>query len=206
VTNESLEPLALGPDVVQMLLPHRRPFLMVDSVEAFGVGPRPALRAARCISANEPVFEGHFPGLSLWPGVYTIEGLGQTCNILVVLLVIRDGLRAAGHDPAIAGRALIEVERSCRLQPHDTTLTEPFLSALRSRRSLWNIGMSAAVNVKLQRPVFAGQRLTYEVERTHVLEGLARFDVSATVDGQVVASGTMTGAVEVMAPMGKGEA
>ena len=74
--------LALGADVVQMLLPHRRPFLLVDAIDAIVLGPRPMLCAHKMVSANEPVFEGHFPGLSLWPGVYTIEGLGQTTNLL----------------------------------------------------------------------------------------------------------------------------
>ncbi|MEZ4309206.1 MAG: hypothetical protein R3F14_14310 [Polyangiaceae bacterium] len=33
---KKLTPLHLGPDVVGRLLPHRRPFMMVDSIEAYG--------------------------------------------------------------------------------------------------------------------------------------------------------------------------
>ena len=50
--------LALGADVVQMLLPHRRPFLLVDGIDAIVLSPRPMLRAHKMVSANEPVFEG----------------------------------------------------------------------------------------------------------------------------------------------------
>ena len=54
--NHKLAPLSLGPDVVTRLLPHRRPFLMVDSIEGYSRAPRPTLSAARMVSANEPVF------------------------------------------------------------------------------------------------------------------------------------------------------
>src|SRR5262249_30324140 len=77
--------LSLGPDTIQRLPPHGRPFLMVDTVEGYERAPHPTLLAARHVSANEPVFEGHFPGLHLWPGVYTIEGLGQSANLLLVI-------------------------------------------------------------------------------------------------------------------------
>ena len=78
--------LSLGADAVMMLLPHRRPFLFLDGVEAFERAPRPTLTGHKQVSVNEPVFEGHFPGLSLWPGVYTIEGMGQCVNALLVVL------------------------------------------------------------------------------------------------------------------------
>ena len=97
--NHKLAPLSLGPDVVTRLLPHRRPFLMVDSIEGYARGPRPTLRAARMVSANEPVFEGHFPGLHLWPGIYTIEGMGQTCNLLRIVLELQGAWEREGRDP-----------------------------------------------------------------------------------------------------------
>src|SRR5690606_32068568 len=92
----SWTPLKPGADTVQMLLPHRRPFLLVDGTLAVALGPRPALRAFKNVSANEPVFDGHFPGLSLWPGVYTIEGLGQTTNLLDVTVALAQAFERHG--------------------------------------------------------------------------------------------------------------
>ena len=91
--------LELGPDVVQRLIPHRRPLLMVDRIEVFEDGDQPTLFASRYISSNEPVFDGHFPGLHLWPGVYTIEGLLQASNLLHILWVARQEVRARGGAP-----------------------------------------------------------------------------------------------------------
>ena len=65
---------------IERLIPHRRPLIMVDRVRGFELGERPTLWASRNISSNEPVFDGHFPGLHLWPGIYTQEGLGQSAR------------------------------------------------------------------------------------------------------------------------------
>jgi len=49
--------------------------------------------------------------------------------------------------------------------------------------------------VKLLAPVFAGSELRYLAVLTHQVDTLARFDVTADVDGQPVARGTLTGAL-----------
>ena len=89
-------PLKLGADGVQRLLPHRRPFLFVDAIDAIAIGARPSLRARKLVSSNEPVFDGHFPGHALWPGVYTIEGLGQATNLLNLLIAMAEGFAERG--------------------------------------------------------------------------------------------------------------
>jgi 3-hydroxyacyl-[acyl-carrier-protein] dehydratase len=192
-----LEPLRLGADVIHLLIPHRRPLLLVDGVEAFRGGPRPALRATRLVSINEPVFDGHFPGLHLWPGIYTIEGLGQTCNLLIVLLGLQEGYAREGGDSTLVLRALENLDRGFRFAGHDPAMSDALLAQLRGRSRTWNMGMSAAVQIKLHKPVFAGQRLSYEVERTHVHDQIVRFEVRALVEEQVVASGTLTSSLAI---------
>jgi 3-hydroxyacyl-[acyl-carrier-protein] dehydratase len=71
----------LGPEIVQRLLPHRPPLLLVDAVTQFAVDP-PSLTATKHIAATEAVFAGHFPGRAIWPGAYTIEGLAQACALV----------------------------------------------------------------------------------------------------------------------------
>ena len=79
------KPLVLDAEAVRRVLPHRAPLLLVDGVEAIASGP-PALKAFKQIDASEPVLAGHFPGRPIWPGVYCIEGLAQTCALLGALL------------------------------------------------------------------------------------------------------------------------
>lgn len=194
--------LRLGSDVIEKLIPHRRPFCMVDGVVGFERKPRPALSAHRHISANEPVFEGHFPGLALWPGVYTIEGMGQTTNLLFVIDGIVREFEKRGATEADALEGLRNLERGFRFAPGFVAeRAQELLGHLREGSAIARGGMAAAVDVKLLRPVFAGQRIDYHVVLTHTVESLARCEVSAEVDGQLVAKGTMSGTLGIQLPM-----
>lgn len=67
--------LPLGIEEIQEILPHRYPFLLVDKVTNYqdGVG----VEGLKLVSANEPFFEGHFPGRPIMPGVLILEALAQ---------------------------------------------------------------------------------------------------------------------------------
>lgn len=189
--------ILFGPDVIRHLLPHRRPFLMVDTITAYERGEQPVLCASRYISSNEGIFEGHFPGMQLWPGVYTIEGLGQCGNLLQVIWTMQKICEERGIEPEMVISALQNMQRGFEMKPgYRPELSAPVIEAMKSNENYpamaSRIGMTAAVDIKLLQPVFAGQRLDYRVVQTHLLERLVRFDVSAHVEGQIVARGTMT--------------
>lgn len=57
------------------IIPHRYPFLMIDTIEELEPGVR-AL-GKKCVSMNEPYFQGHFPGNPVMPGVLIMEALAQ---------------------------------------------------------------------------------------------------------------------------------
>lgn len=194
--------LILGPDTIERLIPHRAPFAMVDGVVGYERKPRPALRAHRHVSANEPVFAGHFPGLHLWPGVYTIEGMGQTSNLLFVIDGIVRELEKRGATEADALEALRNLERGFRFgKGYDPDRARALLSQLAEAPETARGGMAAAVDVKLLRPVFAGQRIEYTATLTHTVESIARCEVSAEVDGQLVAKGSMSGTLGIEIPV-----
>ncbi len=65
------------------LLPHRYPFLLIDSVLTFDKGAR--VVALKNITANEPFFPGHFPGRPIMPGVLIVEAMAQAGVVLYTL-------------------------------------------------------------------------------------------------------------------------
>lgn len=64
------------------ILPHRHPFLLIDTVEELESGVRAV--AKKAVSFNEPYFAGHFPGNPVMPGVLIIEALAQTGAVAIL--------------------------------------------------------------------------------------------------------------------------
>ncbi len=68
---------------IQKILPHRYPFLLVDRVTQMTKGE--SIVAYKNVSISEPVFQGHFPGHPIYPGVMILEGMAQAGGILSFL-------------------------------------------------------------------------------------------------------------------------
>ncbi|MBV2360851.1 3-hydroxyacyl-ACP dehydratase FabZ [Thalassococcus sp. CAU 1522] len=67
--------------MIQRILPHRYPFLLVDRVEEID-GTSSAL-GIKNVTMNEPHFQGHFPGTPIMPGVTIVEAMAQTAAVMV---------------------------------------------------------------------------------------------------------------------------
>lgn len=67
---------------IQKILPHRYPFLLVDRVT--DMVENESLVGYKNVSISEPVFEGHFPGHPIYPGVMILEGMAQAGGILAL--------------------------------------------------------------------------------------------------------------------------
>lgn len=185
--------LRLGSNVVELLLPQSRPFLMVDFVDSFHADPAPTLYAGRHISANESFFDGHFPGMHIWPGTLTIEGMGQTSALLMAILMMRRAAEAEGRDAEIALSGLRNLDMGYRMHPgHRKHDAAELLQRMRAEPPWLAIG--ASIEVKFLRPVFAGQRLDYRSRLTAEVGNMMRFAVEAVVDGTPVAQGALSGA------------
>jgi 3-hydroxyacyl-[acyl-carrier-protein] dehydratase len=79
-----------GRDVIEQIIPHREPFLLVDEVLELEPGSR--VLARREIRSDDWWFPGHFPERPVMPGVLTIEAIAQAGAVAVLA------------DPANAGK------------------------------------------------------------------------------------------------------
>lgn len=62
------------------ILPHRYPFLLIDRVTDLKIGE--SLTAYKNVTYGEQIFQGHFPGHPIYPGVMIIEGMAQAGGVL----------------------------------------------------------------------------------------------------------------------------
>ena len=74
--------MELNIDQIEALLPHRYPFLLVDKITECIPGQR--ARGIKCVTANEPFFQGHFPEEPVMPGVLQVEAMAQAAGVLVL--------------------------------------------------------------------------------------------------------------------------
>lgn len=92
----------LNIDQIRRFLPHRQPFLLIDRVlevhptgdvndANFGnqnVGTK--VVALKNVSFNEPCFQGHFPDMSILPGVLIVEAMAQATSFSLYPYLVKD--------------------------------------------------------------------------------------------------------------------
>ena len=93
---------AIQGEAIRKFLPHRYPFLLVDKV--ISIEPKGSLDspkgsedkigtrvvAQKNVSFNEPMFQGHFPGYAIFPGVLSIEAMAQTASLATYPYLVSD--------------------------------------------------------------------------------------------------------------------
>ena len=67
---------------IMEIIPHRQPFLLIDTIEELEPGVKAVGR--KCVSYNEPFFGGHFPQEPVMPGVLIVEALAQVGAVAIL--------------------------------------------------------------------------------------------------------------------------
>ena len=135
VGGERSGPGALDVEAIMARIPHRYPLLLVDRI--LEVEPGRRIVGLKNVSANEPFFQGHFPGHPIMPGVLVVEAMAQVGGVLASF---RPG--SEGH---IAYFAAIDRCRFRRpVRPGDQLITE--VTLLRTRPRLGQMRGTARVD------------------------------------------------------------
>lgn len=147
----------LNIDEIRRFLPHRAPFLLVDRIlEIQPTGNIDDLAApdkvgtrvvgVKCVSYNEPYFQGHFPAFSIVPGVLIIECMAQVSSFSLYPAMAKDIDRLAREFQCI----LVGVD-SARFRrpvvPGDVLTVETVVTRCRGR--LWAFKCEAKVDGQL---------------------------------------------------------
>jgi 3-hydroxyacyl-[acyl-carrier-protein] dehydratase len=112
-----------GRDVIEQIIPHREPFLLLDEVLELEPGVRTVARLT--IRGDEWYLGGHFPGRPIVPGVIMVEALAQACAVTVLSMPENHG-----KQPLFAGIDSVRFKRI--VAPGDELELTSEVEALRS--------------------------------------------------------------------------
>ena len=110
--------MELNIEQIQALIPHRYPFLLVDRITE--CIPGQGAKGIKCVTANEPFFQGHFPNYKVMPGVLIIEALAQVGAVAILSvpenrgrLALLGGIKNARFKQQVRPGDVLELE--CQL-------------------------------------------------------------------------------------------
>ena len=115
-------------DIIQRIIPHRYPMLLVDKVR--DIVAKESAVGIKNITFNEPVFQGHFPGAPIFPGVMIVEAIAQTSAVLVGIT-----LDLIDKDLLVYFMSIDKCKFRRKVVPGD--VLEMHVEVLRSSKKIW---------------------------------------------------------------------
>ena len=133
--------------LIQRVIPHRYPFLMIDRVRDIHAGVSAV--GVKNVTVNEPHFQGHFPGVPIMPGVTIIEAMAQTAAVLVSLT-----LDLVDKNPLVYFMSVEEAKFRRKVVPGDVLELE--VTVKRQRGEVWKFdGIGRVGSAVAAQAVFA---------------------------------------------------
>ena len=122
------------------ILPHRFPFLLIDRVEELSIGE--SIKAYKNVTYGEQIFQGHFPGHPIYPGVMIIEGLAQAGGVLAFKSMEKDGVDLS--DKVVYFMSIDNAKFRNPVRPGDKL--EYRISVIKHRGRIWVLKGEAYIN------------------------------------------------------------
>lgn len=122
------------------ILPHRFPFLLIDRVEELSIGE--SIKAYKNVTYNEQIFQGHFPGHPIYPGVMIIEGLAQAGGVLAFKSMEKEGVDLS--DKVVYFMSIDNAKFRNPVRPGDKL--EYHISVIKHRGRIWVLKGEAYIN------------------------------------------------------------
>ena len=131
--------LPLNYEDIIKILPHRYPFLMVDRIIEMELGEK--VVGIKNVTANEPFFQGHFPGNPIMPGVLILEAMAQVGGVLARLTIFGEPDKES--EASVFFMSIDKAKFRKPVVPGDQIRFE--LQALRTGSRVWKMGGKAFV-------------------------------------------------------------
>jgi 3-hydroxyacyl-[acyl-carrier-protein] dehydratase len=134
---ETNEATSLDVNQIMDLIPHRYPFLLIDKVKDIVKGE--SIVGVKNVTINEGLFQGHFPGHPIFPGVLIIEAMAQAAGTLVV-----HSLGAEAKNKLVYFMTIDDARFRKPIKPGDQILL--YVKIERNRGNVWKFSGQAKVD------------------------------------------------------------
>ena len=129
---------------IQKILPHRYPFLLIDRVVSLEA--KESIVAYKNVTIAEHVFQGHFPGHPIYPGVMIIEGMAQAGGVLAFKSMSSEDQEGTS-DKVVYFMSIDKAKFRNPVVPGDKL--EYRLKVVKNRGAIWVLDSEAYVDEKL---------------------------------------------------------
>ncbi|MGB5506322.1 MAG: 3-hydroxyacyl-ACP dehydratase FabZ [Sulfurovum sp.] len=129
---------------IQNILPHRYPFLLVDRITE--LTPGEYIEGLKNVSISEPVFQGHFPGHPIYPGVMIIEGMAQAGGVLAFKSMDADSQEEI-ENKVVYFMSIDKAKFRSPVTPGDQLIYK--IDVIKHKGAVWQLDAKAYVDDKL---------------------------------------------------------
>ena len=129
---------------IEKILPHRYPFLLLDRVIEVKIGEY--IEAYKNVTIGEQIFQGHFPGHPIYPGVLIIEGMAQAGGVLA-FQSMNENEQENIQDKVVYFMGIDKAKFRQPVKPGDKLIYK--LSVLKHRGNIWFLKGESFVDNKL---------------------------------------------------------